>query len=240
MRITLALIVAATAALYSASTWAQSLADICATVELPTRAEYDSNVVGYADNFCALATYAPNRAASQLNKTVSLVRATNNPNRFYWDPKVEPDADYIQLLRPWMVEQGGWKLYHKNGHQALRVLFVSPRGSDQNVELTIESIDGGAYRHQYELQLHGFRATDGGAFTWFVLGGDNATLLLSRNSYYGYDDLASRWPAGYEATILVQRALDCLGQTVPDSLGETYLAAFTFTRGEADGRCPLP
>lgn len=105
------LLIALAAFVFSSSTWAQSLADICATVELPTMAEYEGNAGAYADNFCALAAYAPQRAASQLNKTISLVRATNNPNRFYWDPKIEPTAEYIQLLRPWMAEQGGWQIH---------------------------------------------------------------------------------------------------------------------------------
>lgn len=83
-----------------------SFAEVCDTQEIPTRAEYESNATAYADHFCALATYAPHRAARQFNSMVALVRSHNNPNRFYWDPREEPHSRYIQLLRPWMAEQG--------------------------------------------------------------------------------------------------------------------------------------
>ena len=85
-----------------------SFAEVCESQEIPTRAEYESNAVAYADNFCALATYAPHRAARQFNSMIRLVRAHDNPNRLYWDRRFEPDDwDYpIQLLRPWMIEQG--------------------------------------------------------------------------------------------------------------------------------------
>ena len=75
-----------------------------------------------ADDWCKLAYHQPHKARRQLSKAVSLVRTENNPNRFYWDPRIEPGADYIQLLRPWMAEQGWWiqwpryasDLYHLN------------------------------------------------------------------------------------------------------------------------------
>ena len=83
-----------------------SLAEVCEGQSIPTRAEYEGNAAGYADNFCALATYAPHRAARQFNSMVALVRAQNNPNRHYFDPKAgSPPGIYIQLLRPWMAEQ---------------------------------------------------------------------------------------------------------------------------------------
>lgn len=85
-----------------------SFAEVCETQDIPTRAEYEGNATAYADNFCALATYAPQRAARQLNSMIALVRSHNNPNRFYWDPRIESDTEYIQLLRPWMAEQGWW------------------------------------------------------------------------------------------------------------------------------------
>ena len=87
-----------------------SFAQVCESQTIPTRAEYDSNPGAYADNFCALATYAPHRAARQFNSMIALVRTHNNPNRFYWDPRVPGNGNqpYIQLLRPWMAEQDWW------------------------------------------------------------------------------------------------------------------------------------
>ena len=85
-----------------------SFAQVCESVDIPTRAEYESNPGDYADNFCALATYAPHRAARQFDSMIKLVRAHNNPNRFYWDPRIEPATEHIQLLRPWMAEQDWW------------------------------------------------------------------------------------------------------------------------------------
>ena len=84
-----------------------SLARVCESAGIPTRAQYDSNPGAYADNFCALATYAPHRAARQFNSMITLVRAHDNPNRLYWDRRFEPDdwTRPIQLLRPWMTEQ---------------------------------------------------------------------------------------------------------------------------------------
>ena len=82
-----------------------SLAEVCQDVDMPTLAEYEGDPTAYADNFCALATYAPHRAARQFDSMVSLVRAHNNPNRHYWDRRIEPTAEHLQLLRPWMAEQ---------------------------------------------------------------------------------------------------------------------------------------
>ena len=249
MRITLALIAALAAALYSASTWAQSLADICATVELPTRAEYESNTVAYADNFCALATYAPHRAASQLDKTVSLVRATNNPNRFYFDPKVEPDAAYIQLLRPWMVEQGGWRIrqLQDDPYLSLTALLISPFGNDQNLELLLRPFRSlgsdleARTRHQYIVEIVGRGSEPYSDFSWYVLADEGNTLFFSREDYGDPDVVGDiLHPTGDQVTALVHNALDCLGATVPDSIGGTYWAAFLFTRGEQSVSCQLP
>ena len=97
---------AALAALTATHASAQpSLAEVCQDADMPTRAEYDDDPTAYADNFCALAMYAPNRAARQFDSMVSLVRAHNNPNRHYWDRRYEPTAEYLQLLRPWMAER---------------------------------------------------------------------------------------------------------------------------------------
>ena len=68
------------AALAATSADAQpSLAEVCRDADMPTRAEYESNAIAYADSFCALATYAPQRAARQFNSMIALVRSHNNP-----------------------------------------------------------------------------------------------------------------------------------------------------------------
>lgn len=110
MRAIATTLVAMLAVVLAAAAFAQtpSFASVCEGVEIPTSAEYESNAVAYADSFCALATYAPHRAARQFDSMIKLVRAHNNPNRYYWDPRVEPDTKHIQLLRPWMAEQGWW------------------------------------------------------------------------------------------------------------------------------------
>lgn len=101
-------VLATLAVLLGASAFAQSpsFAEVCESQDIPTVAEYESNPGAYADNFCALATYAPQRAARQLNSMIALVRRHNNPNRYYFDPKTgSPPGLYIQLLRSWMAEQ---------------------------------------------------------------------------------------------------------------------------------------
>lgn len=66
----------------------------------------DYEPVRDADDWCKLAYHQPHKARRQLAKAVALVRSQNNPNRYYFDPKHgSPAGLYIQLLRPWMVEQ---------------------------------------------------------------------------------------------------------------------------------------
>ena len=98
------------AALAATSADAQpSLAEVCRDADMPTRAEHESNAIAYADNFCALATYDPHRAARQFDSMIALVRAHNNPNRHYWDRRFEPTAEHLQLLRPWMADRN-WQV----------------------------------------------------------------------------------------------------------------------------------
>ena len=74
--------------------------------ETATEAQYATNPLAYADDFCALANFNKIAAARQLSKAVAQVRSANNRNRFYFDPKMgaEPGL-YVQLLRPWMKAQ---------------------------------------------------------------------------------------------------------------------------------------
>ncbi len=113
MRIAIATLLAALAAAHAAAQ--PSLAEVCRDADVPTRAEYASDRTAYADNFCALALYEPRKAARQFDSAIALVRSHNNPNRFYWDPRVEPGAPHIQLLRPWMARQG-WRVAKWLGH----------------------------------------------------------------------------------------------------------------------------
>ena len=125
-------VLATLAVLLGASAFAQSpsFAEVCESQDIPTVAEYESNPGAYADNFCALATYAPQRAARQLNSMIALVRAHNNPNRFYWNPRIESGLEYIQLLRPWMAEQGWWIEWDNN-----------PKSYPQNLEVRYFTAD---------------------------------------------------------------------------------------------------
>ena len=119
-----------------------SLAEICEHVAIPTGAEYANNPAAYADNFCALATYAPQRAARQFNSMIALIRTHNNPNRFYWDPRVEPNAEqHIQLLRPWM-RQEGWRNYRWFDHGGYAVGCPATNSARPcNAEETNEVLD---------------------------------------------------------------------------------------------------
>ena len=158
------------AVLLGASAFGQSpsFAQVCESQTIPTRAEYDSNPGAYADNFCALATYAPHRAARQFNSMIALVRAHNNPNRFYWDPRIEPGRDYIQLLRPWMAEQGWWigHQYNLDRNDSFRTianvyyftadqrgLSVRDRGYSIHLLLDVPSYYGGSGVSSYRARF---------------------------------------------------------------------------------------
>ena len=67
----------------------------------------DYDPVRDADDWCKLAHHEPHKAKRQLSKAVALVRAANNPNRFYFDAKRGGVAtgEHILLLRPWMAER---------------------------------------------------------------------------------------------------------------------------------------
>ena len=105
-----------------------SLDAICraadAVGETATESAYRANPSAYADDFCALARYGDgHRAARQLSKAVGMVRRFNNPNRYYFDPRrggVEAGSEYIQLLRPWMIEE------NKAGTAKWEVVQASP------------------------------------------------------------------------------------------------------------------
>ena len=95
-------------ALGATSASAQGLLDaICDDAlrhgETATDAEYRSDPLAHADDFCALARFEPYKAARQLSKVAGLNRRFNNRNRHYFDPRRgDPQGLYIQLLRPWM------------------------------------------------------------------------------------------------------------------------------------------
>lgn len=87
-----------------------------------------------SDDWCKLAYHQPHKARRQLSKAVALVRSHNNPNRIYFNPKrgarfgqgyregngelmYDDGRPYIQLLRPWMVEQNeagthNWQVFY--------------------------------------------------------------------------------------------------------------------------------
>lgn len=111
----------------SASAFAQApagltLGSLCATADVPSADEYNAQT--HADNFCALATHEPSKAVAQLGKMIRTTRARENRNRFYFDPKRGADPRvYIQLLRPWMVEQNvtgnhDWQIFRRTVYEA--------------------------------------------------------------------------------------------------------------------------
>ena len=112
---------------------------------MPTRAEYASDRTAYADNFCALALYEPRKAARQFDSAIALVRSHNNPNRFYWDPRVEPGAPHIQLLRPWMARQG-WRVAKWAGHGGYASTYAGQIEPDDVLMLGIGGPPGAGAR----------------------------------------------------------------------------------------------
>lgn len=79
-------------------------------------ADYDP--VRDSDDWCKLAYHEPHKAKRQLSKAVALVRAANNPNRYYFRPDL-----FIQFLRPWMAEQNAagtadWRVFQNTDRSA--------------------------------------------------------------------------------------------------------------------------
>ena len=105
---------AALAALLATPASARGLLDaICDDAtergETATETEYRADPGAHSDDFCALARYEPYKAVRQLSKVVGVNRRFNNPNRFYFDPRAEPGAGYIQLRRDWMDDS--WRIF---------------------------------------------------------------------------------------------------------------------------------
>ena len=120
----------------SASASAQGLLDaICDAAvqsgETATADEYRADPLAHADDFCALARFEPRKAAAQLGKMISTTRARSNPNRHYFDPRLGYGDGYVQLLRPWMIEENrtgaaDWTIVRVpvTGHGPLHHQFV--------------------------------------------------------------------------------------------------------------------
>ena len=97
----------------SAGAFGHEIESICrgaVGTEVPTRAEYEADRNAHADNFCAALLYNPAVVIGQLGKVLKTNRAWANPNRHYFNPKLNPNTDYIQILRPWMAG-AGWAVY---------------------------------------------------------------------------------------------------------------------------------
>ena len=116
-----------------------SLDAICkaadAVGETATRTEYEADPLAYADDFCALARYGGrHRAARQLSKAITVVRRFNNPNRYYFDPRRGSESGlYIQLLRPWMIEE------NKGGTADWQVIQATP-GTLHGIDIFVDRI----------------------------------------------------------------------------------------------------
>ena len=119
-----------------------SLDAICkaadAVGETATRTEYEADPLAYADDFCALARYGGgHRAARQLSKAITVVRRFNNPNRYYFDPRRGSESGlYIQLLRPWMIEENkrgtaDWQVIQAHCCPINSTRTSSPSGADR-------------------------------------------------------------------------------------------------------------
>ena len=236
---TIATVLAMFAVALGATAVAQSpsFAEVCETQEIPTRAEYESNATAYADNFCALATYAPHRAARQFNSMVALVRSRNNPNRLYWDPRAEPYSEHIQLLRPWMAERGyvlRWvnsgevhePVFHDLGssgwvplpHDHLATVAYHDRQDGRDIELTIRAT---GYTNEPPINFYQVKLVWADGVHEAYLDGEHIDGNLIRLTLAtGTPTLTSRRLRSCEVTAGVQAVLDCLGDpAVFDSNG---------------------
>ena len=229
MRIAIATLLAALAA--TSADAQPSLAEVCRDADMPTRAEYESNAIAYADNFCALATYAPQRAARQFNSMIALVRSHNNPNRFYWDPRVEPNAEqHIQLLRPWMTQEG-WQNYRWFDHggyavgcpatnsaqpcnaaetnEVLDVITTGP-GAMHAIAVMILRVDIGALPYSYQVLFFfgdvSAEDTFHSAFMTDTSSGDRRYVSLSGT----YGDGTDKQHHAIALAPRIHRILDCL------------------------------
>ena len=142
------------AAIVATTTGANELTQACVESG-PNNTEYWNNPKSYADNFCALWLHERHKALRQLNKALKTNHVINDPNRWYFDLKLYPNAEHIQLRRPWMegrqvkfIDLGRYRfsdrrgicendgedqdcieisLYHlSNGHRPLMVAFENP------------------------------------------------------------------------------------------------------------------
>ena len=93
--------IALIATIVSFAAFAQDLTQVCDS-NAPTNTEYWNTPKDYADNFCALWKYERHKALNQLGKMLETNRERTNAARIYFNPKHRPNAEYIQLRRPWM------------------------------------------------------------------------------------------------------------------------------------------
>ena len=234
MRIAVATLLAALTATPASAQ--PSLAEVCQDADMPTRAEYHGNPTAYADNFCALAMYAPNRAARQFDSMVSLVRAHNNPNRHYWDRRYEPTAEYLQLLRPWMAE-GNLRVvrYHPEhgvlggGYLSVPVVAAGVEHSNANPWMWIGRQQAGPNRHRYAVMFMSYISLIARRYDQIV-GLDALFALITRSGdieriNFMSSDVYWHWindrrnevdgrgePDSNNVTRTVHAALDCLGR----------------------------
>ncbi len=227
-----ATIAALLTALLATSADAQpNLAEVCRDVDMPTRAEYESNAIAYADNFCALATYEPHRAARQFDSMIALIRAHNNPNRHYWDRRFEPTAEHLQLLRPWMADRN-WQVVRLRPPywipHALLFAVDNARGQpeydgDGRPRAYVHMVITGGVVFPPHMPRYSVSFDRGGA--WPRRSGLRAAITRSGNQEYinfttdlafyeefemGNEDLVST--TSETIARLVHSALDCLGK----------------------------
>ena len=89
------------AAIVSVAAFGDDMTEACAG-NAPSNTEYWNNPKDYADDFCALWMHERSKALRQLSQSVKTNRKLNNANRWYFNPKNHPNAEPIQLRRPWM------------------------------------------------------------------------------------------------------------------------------------------
>ena len=205
-------------ALLAPAAHAHELERLCRSAvgdEVPTRAEYERDPKAHADNFCALLLYNQAAVLGQLGKVLKTNRAWANPNRHYFNPKFRPNAEYIQLLRPWM-QRDGW-------------LVRGLLDDEWRGEGTRRSVNDW-YRYsdlEYDghLGTFGFCPQGGGCVRLYLvrmtpdfaswnrhMDGDpvEGQWLVIFHASGNYNQARSIWPTAGEAKCYVERMLDAL------------------------------
>ena len=191
--------IALVATIVSVAAFGDDMTQACAG-NAPSATEYRNNPKLHADNFCALWLHERSKALRRLSQSVKTNRVINDPNRWYFNPKNHPNAEPIQLRRPWM--------------EGLQVKFIDrPYAGGTDGKLVCEENDGEdancvdiwIYQSQKTLVMFGDPVT--GLNSGEV---DSDDLLIEDDGKNGYHQfiLKRTFRNASEAKVCVEAILD--------------------------------